>query len=39
MSDETPPESGQPPDPVLYVWFAFLVVVLIAVFAIVGAYI
>jgi hypothetical protein len=31
--------DGQPPQPVLYAFYAFLVVVLIAVFVIVGVYI
>jgi hypothetical protein len=41
VSDDTNPnpESGQPPAPVLYLWFAFLVIVMITVFAVVGAYI
>jgi hypothetical protein len=39
MNDDTAPESSPPPAPVLYLWFAFLVIVMIAVFAIVGVYI
>ena len=38
MSDDASPEPGQPPVIVLYLLYAFFVVVLITVLAVVGAY-
>jgi hypothetical protein len=38
MSDDATPEPGQPPAILLYLLYAFFVIVLITVLAVVGAY-